>query len=39
VKVTTVSQNMVGGTTPSSFAAAFPAVNFVIVRGGINFRL
>jgi hypothetical protein len=26
------------GTTPSSFTAAFPAVNFVMVRGGINFR-
>lgn len=38
VKLTTVSQNMVAGTAPASFTAAFPAVNFVIVRGGFNFR-
>jgi outer membrane immunogenic protein len=38
MKVTTVAQNTVPGTAPASFTAAFPAVNFVIVRGGVNFR-
>jgi outer membrane immunogenic protein len=38
IKVTTVAQNMVAGTAPSSFTATFPAVNFAIVRGGLNFR-
>lgn len=38
VKTTTVAQNAVAGTTPASFTAAFPAVNFVIMRGGVNFR-
>jgi outer membrane immunogenic protein len=38
VKMTAVSQNIVAGTAPSSFTAAFPAVNFVILRGGFNFR-
>jgi outer membrane immunogenic protein len=37
-KVTTVAQNTVPGTAPSSFLATLSPAGFFILRGGLNFR-